>query len=123
MSEDMQDFFETLLRHAESKMAGSSHVTDPQVIAVTLRHALDAWDEPNPFVRGDIVRPAPHSNFWRQSLGTGIVLRTHPVESSPNDDHRIISFNMRVLVLGSSGAVHEIQAHSRDFELVPAEEA
>lgn len=124
MSAELQEFFDTLLRQAEAKAERTERVTDPDAVIATLRDALDAWNRPNPFCRGDIVRPAPHSSFWRPSLGTGIVLRTHAHEESPNDDHRIISFDMRLLVLGSSGTAHEVQAHSRDFELVcPADGA
>lgn len=115
MSEDLTTFFQTLLEQAKDR---HDKDLDPDVARSLLASALAAWDAPNPFKRGDFVRVANHASVWRKSLGLCIVLRVHEREEEVDEDqHRALSWNMRILALGGNGAAHELQAHSRDFEL------
>lgn len=91
--------------------------TDISRAAPALRDWLVAWDKPNPFNRGDIVK-AHKSSLWRENLGHVIVLATHARTEVTMQEHFVLSHDMRVLALESGGLAREVMVHSRDFELV-----
>lgn len=85
-----------------------------------LKDALVAWDKTNPFEVGDILKPAKHSSTFRATLGHVMVLRKFDREEVEVGDQfiNILSFDMRILSIRDNGVVIEMQAHSRDFDLV-----
>lgn len=84
-----------------------------------LREALGAWNNPNPFRPGDIIRVAKHSALWKTSMGYAIVVCSTS-EHVEFDENVVQSYNMRILALQDTGAAVEYRAHSRDFDLVEA---
>lgn len=83
-----------------------------------LREALAAWNKPNPYKAGDILKAASHSALWKSSVGHVIVVKVLPETESDTDDSVVQSWDMTILALQDSGAAVEYTAHSRDFELV-----
>ena len=116
------DMMRALMAHVGANSGtqqGNSMRTDKDRAVPLLRDALSAWNAPNPFKHGDIIKVAQHSAIWKASMGHSIVVFTHKPESE-FDENVVQSFNMRILALQDNGAAVEYRAHSRDFELVEA---
>lgn len=110
---------ENALKDAEEKREAALPCANLDAARTILADAARAWDEPNPFSVGDIIKPAPHSGMWGPRFGFVRVRRIYArVRMEPDDIHRIVSHDMTVLAVSDSGTVGEFLADSRDFELV-----
>ena len=78
---------EALARLVDAMREAKTGLTDENRIAI-LRQSIDGWGTACPFHRGQIVRPARHSSYWKTSLGLCVVLRVvgeqlHMVDDAP----------------------------------------